>query len=102
MSRMPRSYLPPFGTPLYWRDEQSGVLGAAMNAYLAHRVESAPEPTSEQVQLLASYFSYVIQAPCWELGAERGALIKKAAAIKTADDIAAWIHEALDVGIDPI
>lgn len=41
-SRMPRWYNPLWGTPLYWSDEQSGELAAAIAAYLNHMLTQAP------------------------------------------------------------
>lgn len=103
MNRMPKFYVPPFGTPVYWRDEQSGVLVAAIEAYMDSRIiRKGPQPTAEQIELIRDFFLYFIKAPCWASGFEMNALIKQAEKIQTGDDIAEWIHAALEIGIDPL
>lgn len=59
--KIPQIYLPPVGGPLYWRNEESGVLPAAVSAYLHHTA------TISQLKLLSEYLEYYIHAPCWDL-----------------------------------
>jgi hypothetical protein len=62
---IPVIYLFPYGTPLYWGNEQSGQLPAAVVAFLA---ESTGDGTcsEEQRRLVIEYLKYYIAAPCWE------------------------------------
>jgi hypothetical protein len=62
MSRIPNVYLPPFDTPLYWMDEESGELRAAVMAYFAQAVGNNPggdnpEPAPAQMDLLRDYMA---------------------------------------------
>src|ERR1051325_6837163 len=105
--RMRAVYLPPTGGPLYWRNEESGMLRAAVEAYLSNRVDSNPISPAE-VDLVAEYVRHWINAPCWQDGAdpelrsELQQLRETAKPLRNADDIDAWIHAALDLGIDPL
>lgn len=119
MTRMPPTYQEPHGTPLYWRDEVSGQLSKAVKAYLDNRVEGRPI-TNGQIALLRDYLAYWVNAPCWdhqadeftdeilqltsmeELMPELSQLRSSVQHLKTAADIDKWIHEALDIGMDPL
>jgi hypothetical protein len=87
---------------MYWRDERSGKLVAAVHAYLAFRCKKGPCPDPRQIELLARYLQYVIDAPCWCATEELQQLRDRARHLQTCDGIAAWIHDALDIGIDPL
>jgi hypothetical protein len=105
------AYREPMGLPLYWQNEATGVLQAAIRAYLDNRVESKPIP-AEQFELVRAYMEYVVNAPCWGRNTMIG-LDHKAAEIldglkrdvielKNPDDIAGWIHRCMEIGIDPL
>jgi hypothetical protein len=101
-------YRPPLGLPLYWRDEQSGVLAAAINAYLDNRLQGK-ELTEDQFELLVAWCGHYIGAPCWdhmlndeEMGAVLDRLRKRVKELNTADEVGEWIAECLDVGLDPL
>ena len=102
--QFPTTYLAPLGTPLYWRDEMSGVLPAAIWAYIAHCAEplTAPAPTSDQLVLTIAYLRYVIAAPCWHGDGELAALRADAGKLATLRDVRAWIGRAVELGIDPL
>ena len=104
MSTMP-GYVPPLGTPLYWGDEQSGTLAAAVMRYF-DGVELEPS----QFALLKSYLVYVVDAPCWdnnehhtlESRRELERLRVQAKQMQTQRDIIPWIYECVKWGIDPL
>lgn len=97
---IPQIYLPPVGGPLYWRNEQSGVLPAAVWAYLNHCA------TDSQLKLLSEYLEYYIHAPCWDLPGgflgELEELRQSSKTMRTEKEIHDWIFKALNVGIDPL
>lgn len=97
---IPRLYF--FGGPLYWRDEASGVLAAAVEAYLAHCVDHAPEPTPEQFALLKDYCDYWVHAPCWRSVGGLEELRSSIKSVLTVAEMRAWLRDALGEGIDPL
>lgn len=99
-SRMPRWYNPLWGTPLYWSDEQSGELAAAIAAYLNHMLTQAPF-SEGQCALVVDYLCYYIDAPCWQ-GPDLPQLRQQARTLDSAQTIAAWIERCLDSGLDPL
>ena len=112
LSRIPNFYRAPLGLPLNWRDDVTGQLPAAVTAYLNNRIDGKPI-TDGQVALVCEYMVHHINAPCWlanTIDEEADAmqleaiteLRREAAAAKTVEDIAAYIHHALDWGLDPL
>lgn len=101
---MPTTYLPPLGTPLYWRNETTGVLSAAVWAYLSHGAdpERHPSPTATQLVLLIAYLHYVIHAPCWYGQGELAQLRADVADLQTLADVQSWIMRCLAIGVDPL
>jgi hypothetical protein len=102
---MPTTYMPPFGTPLYWMDEQTGVLPDAMRAYVFHaaKPETHPAPDASQLALVISYFRYVINAPCWR--ADKKELVRLrglAARMTTTEEVEQFLGDCLEIGLDPI
>jgi hypothetical protein len=102
-------YLSPLGLPLYWKDEQSGVLPAAIWAFINHKVDGAEAPTADQIKLIRDYFTHYINAPCWSANCEdnemsgilteaRGMVGK----IETAIDIDRFISKCMEIGLDPL
>lgn len=99
--------------PLYWRNEQSGVLAHAINAYLSDQTGGAP-CTTDDVRAVCEYLQQWINAPCWtqsaqecdagysELTAELVQLRADVVKLKTSDEIHLWLMRALDLGIDPL
>lgn len=100
MSQMPTEYLARSGLPLFWMNEASGQLQAAMQAYLDGTM------TPEQTELVIDYFRYFIQAPCWESAPDGAGYLAElralAAAMDTPADIHAFVGRCLEFGIDPI
>ena len=93
------------GTPLYWMDEEGGLLAKAVNIFLAERKRMV----RSQAELLRRYLEYYINAPCWlPDGIESGHKEKIEAlrdSIKGAIDktkLRAWIAQALEIGLDPL
>jgi hypothetical protein len=101
---MPKFYvetypgLPAF--PLNWRDEQSGVLPAAVMAYLENKA------TGEQLELVANFINYYIHAPVWDIPDnafedELKQLRESSKTLKTQQEIHEWIYKSMDIGLDP-
>jgi hypothetical protein len=97
---IPRVYPKLYGGPLYWKDETSGVLKAAMMGYL-ERHEITP--------LFLDYLNYWIEAPAWrfretepEYLAALAELIARSKTLKHAQEVRTWINDCLNWGIDPL
>src|SRR5579859_5888880 len=105
MSRMPRIYRPPWGGPLRWQDDVTGVLPTAVRDYIHHQADRRHPVFPQQVELVRDYCEYYINAPCWRIdGAEESfaKLRQQIKILKTADEISKWIWECLKHGIDPL
>src|SRR5437764_1119326 len=98
---MPTNYLSPYGTPLYWADEQSNELPVAMRAFVNRWLDPTQEVSEAQLALVISYLRYAINAPCWK-GDSLVALRKEAAAMSNQWEVDHFIDHCLDEGIDPI
>lgn len=98
-NHIPKVYLPPYGTPLYWMNDQSGTMQAAMKPFL----EGKPL-TDEQFHLLKEYLTYVIDAPCWKgPGQILPALRQQIRKAQDRQDIQVFLDDCLrEAGIDPI
>ena len=104
MSRMPLVYKDPLGLPFYWEDEVTGELPAAIGAYLDHAVDGKPI-TAAQIELMRDYLEHWINAPCWDspvFEVELKHLREAVRTLRKPEDIHVWIHEALDIGMDPL
>jgi hypothetical protein len=116
-TRIPQVYRPPLGLPLRWQDDVSGELPAAVRSYLDHRCGESPAPPAALLDLLIDYLRYHITAPCWSETARmaRDDGDEEMAAqliqlrldicegrVRTPDEIGAWIHRCLSIGIDPL
>lgn len=83
------------GLPLNWRDEQSGVLPAAVR----HYINGGDDPNL--LTLVHAYCGYYCAAPCW--GDSGGDLIMAwAAAPISREGIWQIILACLEVGCDPL
>ena len=112
MSRMPKFYNPMCGgLPLYWGDEQTGELPAAVRHYigLAAGLDETPL-TAAEVELLADFCVYFIHAPCWEFDCDGApspylslvqALREKAKTLTSYEAMREWNSEAAEIAIDP-
>lgn len=102
--------------PLRWQDDVSGALPAAVAAFCECQI-GGPPPTVEQLTLLVEWLIHFICAPCWNAPARlsmaegydgtAASLIQLRldlleGRVRTADEIAAWIERALEMGIDPL
>lgn len=100
-------YRPPHGLPLYWRDEKSGVLAAAVTAYFGFVLQERSEPSAEQMALLWDYVNHHINAPCWATSCagsfdeELLALRNLAAARGGVPELQEYLRQAMDIAIDP-
>ena len=116
LENMTANFVPPIyrnmgsitGLPLNWRDEVTGELPAAINAYLDNRIDGKPI-TDRQIALVRSYMVHYVHAPCWnhmnqdeEFGRDLAKLRAESARLKSPDDIGRWIRRCLDVGMDPL
>lgn len=102
MNQIPDVYDRPLGLPLYWMDEQSGKLRAAVRDYFSWVIGEADEPKTGTTELLRQYLEHFVNAPCWRgHAAELARLRAKVKGIKTCGDIRGWLGEALNIGLDP-
>lgn len=105
LNPMPRFYRPPHGLPLYWRDETSGQLSAAIFRYLSFVTKKASTPpTEEQIWLIRCYLEHFIMAPCWvDYGDNSVSELRKAVNdINSVEAIKDWLRKALEIALDPI
>lgn len=93
-------YVPPLGTPLYWGNEQSGTLPAAVRAYFAAATGDG-YCTEDELRLVIDYLRYVIDAPCWQ-GPQIEALRANAKYLHSIEAVKRWILACLKEGIDPL
>lgn len=99
------------GTPLNWRDDTTGVMPAAVMAYLNQT------PTDDQLQLVIAYIQHHIHAPCFlekspfhtanadpetSFEPEIKALRETSLKLKTLKDINKYINQALEIALDPL
>lgn len=94
------------GMPLYWGDDVSGVMLAAVRAY------HDQQPTPEQLRMVIAYIQHHIHAPCWlesspfnvneEAEATIRALRERSLTLASVVDVNEYIHEAIGIGLDPL
>ncbi len=104
-----RSIGPVTGLPLNWRVEVSGVLPAAVNAYLNNRIDRTALDEI-QFEIVRVFMEHYINAPCWtescspdeEMAADLATLRRDVLTLRTPDQMAVWIHRCLDIGVDPL
>ena len=101
---------PPYrsdGAPSYWKFEQTGRLAAAIKAYLNNRIDKTAISPAE-CDLVKTYLQHWIYAPGWQENRfdhwpeDLKRLREAADQITDADSIERWIHDAIDLGIDPL
>jgi|SRR5215471_1117179 len=93
-------YVAPLGLPLAWRDEQSGVLPAAIKAYFDAAL-GRDTITADQLVLLINYLIYYINAPCWK-GEGLEALRLRVGELRTRADVDDFLDQCLEIGLDPL
>lgn len=111
-SRMPNVYRPMYPGapkemhgPLRWQDDVTGVLPAAVMAVLETGPDTNTVVTAAQIELVRDYCDYYIGAPCWKTDGEGGEFERLRSQVKhihTLNELDAWLHDALEVGIDPL
>jgi hypothetical protein len=79
--------------PGYWMYETSGVLRPAVESYL-----SGLPMTPEHIAAIRAYLRQWMDGP-WQGVHE---LTERVDAIRTRASLSAWLHDALDLGIDPL
>ena len=108
--RMPAFYRP-MGLPLFWRDEASGELPAAVEGFLKWVVGEAESVPAAAMKLVCDYCVYFIHAPVWEHTfakfecedylAELNELKARSKLLASAKSVRRWNEECLDLGVDP-
>lgn len=88
---------PTADAPGYWRNETSGVLIPAVEAYLNRQ-----HMTSEQVAAMRAYFRQWLVKGAWAGGDEIKNLTRDISKITTQHDISGWLDRALLLNIDPL
>ena len=93
--------------PLYWGDEQSGILGFAMRNFI--ETVGIPEGfrnelPQDQFELVRDYLVYVVKAPCWSHSDVEAfsACVRKLEGSATAEQLWKAAYAFLEFGIDPI
>jgi hypothetical protein len=102
----------PGGIPLYWLHGDDR-LRAAVWAYI-----SGSEMDADALSLFRLYLRHFVAAPCWDaaiadacrkLEMTHGSVIgeldelrRGSESLSTREEIQAWLHDALDFGIDPL
>ena len=116
MNEIYPGYPSPMKTPLYWRDEQSGNLPEAIEAYFepytldnleGNRV--IPKLSDRHLQLIRQYLVYYIKAPCWRNNPHADSeefvylnkLTEQAQSIQSREDIGAFVRGCMEIGLDP-
>lgn len=105
-------YVTPLQLPIHWRDDQTGKVSGAIWAYICYCAEpQKPAPSQEQLRLVAEYGKYYINASCWnhseyfaEALARLRGRIDEIAAAEAVDLVALkrWIHDCLEIAVDPL
>lgn len=105
LNSIPHFYRPPQGLPLYWRDETSGQLSAAIFRYLNFVTQKASTPpTNEQIWLIRCYLEHFIMAPCWVDCGDNSVsklreTIKDVNSVEAIDD---WLYKASEIALYPL
>jgi hypothetical protein len=104
MIAIPPVYLPPFGTPLYWGDEQSGVLPKAVRASITSRCDATSPCSQQALETVRTYLQYVINAPCWQARDpnDLARLRQEITRVRSTDELENWIEGCLELDIDPL
>ena len=117
---MPNFYRPPLGLPLYWGDEITGRLPAAVRHYFDFCLGHCPDETAkdlgiqpmsaEELKVLYDYCLYFINAPCWEANLQDSEemledlkqLRERAKTLASVESIRRWNEECMELGLDPL
>ena len=100
------------GAPLYWRDERSGKMTEAVEAYFSPCADYQPfipELSTAHVDLLRKYLVHWAQAPCWQnnphinsdIRVQLDKAIAQAKSIECRSDISDCIDSLMMLSIDP-
>ena len=104
-TRIPNDYSRDLGLPLRWQDERSGMLPAAVKAFINAQVEGRyAEVTAEQLGLVREWIEYYVNAPCWEQGDtdKLDRLRKEVQGLKSMVEINKFIFKCMEIGLDPL
>jgi len=86
--------------PGFWRNEVSGVLRPVVEAYIDCKALDA-----RGIATMRAYLRQWINAPAWDMGEpteELRRLRARVELLQTQAEIAQWIWEAMEIGIDPL
>lgn len=91
--------------PKYWMNETSGILIGPLTRYLEEKPLSAGD-----LEVIAAYCQQWVCSPVWdenpEMDQESKDLLEKLRTgtlqLRTREDVDAWIHDALWIGMDPL
>lgn len=105
LNPIPHFYRPLQGLPLYWRDETSGQLSAAIFRYLNFVTQKvSTPPTDEQIWLIRCYLEHFIMAPCWvDYGDNSVSELRETVQdVNSVEAISNWLHKASEIALDPL
>jgi hypothetical protein len=83
--------------PRFWMHETSGMLAPVVQAYLEGNAMTPP-----QVATMRAYLKQWIASPVWGDDPTIDKLRDQVQTLHTRAQVAAWLHDALDLGIDPL
>lgn len=97
------------GMPVYWGNDQTGKMRAAVGAYY-DTILNKGAINSDQLKLLTDYLEYFIHAPCWEnnlkesedMMADLYQLRERSKTLASVESIRRWIEESMELGLDPL
>ena len=84
-------------TPGYWKNETSGKLRLAVEAYLA-----GGDMTGEQIAAIRAYLRQWISAPGWDESGQLNGLRSAVNILTCREQIDVWLALAEEIGIDPL
>lgn len=90
--------------PRYWRDETSGILAEAVQCYLTDHAL-----TPNQIRYMRAYCVQWVSSSAWTANPhargetdELKALRESAREIRSIQQLDKWLHDAVDIGMDPL
>jgi len=87
----------PMALPGFWKDEESGVLLPAIEAYL-----NSEPMTPDQIAAMRAYLRQWVNAPGWVGGVALDNLRAGVDQLTSVEMIRAWVALAEQIGIDPL
>lgn len=96
----------PMGFPLNfqtdnWHGNVKEELMEALKHYYNYTLGETPVPAKHEEELLIEFLIYYINAPIWRVHEHSPVLLEKVKRLETVKDIAEFLDECLEIGLDP-